>query len=200
MTHKKIPATKDGLRALARVKPSSKIIPKPVSSSIAQTEPTVQVGSISMQQVKEVIGLIKDAGHFNTFSYKTPEFEIEIEVGNKRSPEVSSSANLGVATQTTAPKAVEAIKVVEAIKPRSQAGLFEVLSPMVGTFYRRPNPTSPPFVEIGSKVSPDTPVCIVEVMKLLNTIAAEHAGKIIDICVADGETIEAGQVLMVIEL
>ena len=71
---------------------------------------------------------------------------------------------------------------------------------MVGTFYRRPNPTSPPFVEIGSKVSPDTPVCIVEVMKLLNTISAEHAGKIIDIFVADGETIEAGQVLMVIEL
>ena len=194
MTRKKIPATKDGLRALARVKPSSKIIPKAGSSSIAQTEPNVQVGTISMQQVKEVIGLIKDAGHFNTFSYKTPEFEIEIEVGNKRSPEVSSSANLGGATQTTAPKALEAIK------PRSQAGLFEVLSPMVGTFYRRPNPTSPPFVEIGSKVSPDTPVCIVEVMKLLNTISAEHAGKIIDIFVTDGETIEAGQVLMVIEL
>ena len=194
MTRKKIPATKDGLRALARVKPSSKIIPKAGSSSIAQTEPNVQVGTISMQQVKEVIGLIKDAGHFNTFSYKTPEFEIEIEVGNKRSPEVSSSANLGGATQTTAPKALEAIK------PRSQAGLFEVLSPMVGTFYRRPNPTSPPCVEIGSKVSPDTPVCLVEVMKLLNTILAEHAGKIIDIFVADGETIEAGQVLMVIEL
>ena len=194
MTRKKIPATKDGLRALARVKPSSKIIPKAGSSSIAQTEPNVQVGTISMQQVKEVIGLIKDAGHFNTFSYKTPEFEIEIEVGNRRSPEVSSSANLGGATQTTAPKAVEAIK------PRSQAGLFEVLSPMVGTFYRRPTPTSPPFVEIGSKVSPDTPVCLVEVMKLLNTILAEHAGKIIDIFVADGETIEAGQVLRVIEL
>jgi len=199
VTPKKILATKNGLRAPARVKPSSKIIPKAGSSSIAQTEPNVQVGTISMQQVKEVIGLIKDAGHFNTFSYKTPEFEIEIEVGNKRSPEVSSSANLGGATQTTAPKA-EAIKAVEAIKPRSQAGLFEVLSPMVGTFYRRPNPTSPPFVEIGSKVSAETPVCIVEVMKLLNTIAAEHAGKIIDICVADGETIEAGQVLMVIEL
>lgn len=194
MTPKKIRATKNGLRALARVKPSSKIIPKAGSSSIAQTEPNVKVGTISMQQVKEVIGLIKDAGHFNTFSYKTPEFEIEIEVGNRRSPEVSSSANLGGATQTTAPKAVEAIK------PRSQAGLFEVLSPMVGTFYRRPNPTSPPFVEIGSKVSPDTPVCLVEVMKLLNTILAEHAGKIIDIFVADGETIEAGQVLMVIEL
>ena len=200
MTRKKIPATKDGHRALTRVKPSSKIIPKPGSLSIAQTEPTVQVGTISMQQVKEVIGLIKDAGHFNTFSYKTPEFEIEIEVGNKRSPEVSSSTNLGGVTQTTVPKAIEAIKAVEAIKPKSQAGLFEVLSPMVGTFYRRPNPTSSPFVEIGSKVSAETPVCIVEVMKLLNTIAAEHAGKIIDICVADGETIEAGQVLMVIEL
>jgi len=174
-----------------KVKTISPLKKKPIVKTKNATAP---VATISMQQVKEVIGLIKDAGHFNIFSYKTPEFEIEIEVGNKRSPEVSSSVNLVVAAQTTTPQPAVAIK------PRSQAGLFEVLSPMVGTFYRRPNPTSSPFVEIGSKVSAETPVCIVEVMKLLNTIAAEHAGKIIDICVADGETIEAGQVLMVIEL
>jgi len=174
-----------------KIKPTSPLKKKPIVKAKKATAP---VATISMQQVKEVIGLIKDAGYFNTFSYKTPEFEIEIEVGNKRSPEVSSSVNLVGVPQTTTPQAA----VVS--KPRGQAGHFEVLSPMVGTFYRRPNPTSPPFVEIGSKVSADTPVCIVEVMKLLNTIAAERAGKIIDICVADGATIEAGQVLMVIEL
>ena len=174
-----------------KIKPTSQLKKKPI---VKTKKAAALVATISMQQVKEVISLIKDAGHFNTFSYKTPEFEIEIEVGNKRSPEVSSSVNLVVAAQTTTPQPAVAIK------PRSQAGLFEVLSPMVGTFYRRPNPTSSPFVEIGSKVSAETPVGIVEVMKLLNTIAAEHAGKIIDICVADGETIEAGQVLMVIEL
>jgi acetyl-CoA carboxylase biotin carboxyl carrier protein len=71
---------------------------------------------------------------------------------------------------------------------------------MVGTFYRRPNPDSPPFVEVGDNVDTDTPVCIVEVMKLLNTIAASRQGRVIEICVADGATIEAGQTLMVLEL
>lgn len=180
-------------------KASPKLKPKTKTKLKTKTQPKAKksitpVGTISMQQVKEVIGLIKDAGHFNTFSYKTPEFEIEIEVGNKRSSEVGSAASPSGVTLATTPQAAVANK------PRSQAGLFEVLSPMVGTFYRRPNPTAPPFVEIGAEVKPDTPVCIVEVMKLLNTIAAEHAGKIIDICVADGETITAGQVLMVIEL
>ena len=77
---------------------------------------------------------------------------------------------------------------------------FEILSPMVGTFYRRPNPDSPPFVEVGDLVEADTPVCIVEVMKLLNTISAACKGRVAEICVADGGTIEADQVLMVIEL
>ncbi len=193
MAIKKSPLTK----ASPKLKPKTKT--KTKTKLKTKTQPKTKksitpVGTISMQQVKEVIGLIKDAGHFNTFSYKTPEFEIEIEVGNKRSSEVSSAASPSGVTLATTPQAAVANK------PRSQAGLFEVLSPMVGTFYRRPNPTAPPFVEIGAEVKPDTPVCIVEVMKLLNTIAAEHAGKIIDICVADGETITAGQVLMVIEL
>ncbi len=180
-------------RAKPKLKP--KLRAKPKDTPITNAKKSIaQVGAISMQQVKEVIGLIKDAGHFNTFSYKTPEFEIEIAVGNKPSHEITSAATPSGVTQTTTPQSPVASK------PRNKAGLFEILSPMVGTFYRRPNPTSPPFVEIGSKVSSDTPVCIVEVMKLLNTIAAEHAGRIIDICVADGETITAGQVLMVIEL
>ena len=199
MTLKKIPATKVSPKALARVKPS----PKAISKSRVDTKSTVVAGAISMQQVKEVIGLIKDAGHFSTFSYKTPEFEIEIEVGNRAHPEVSAALSPTVVLKPTkasvAPQA-SAPQTSVVGKLRDPGAYFEVLSPMVGTFYRRPGPTSPPFVEIGTQVNADTPVCIVEVMKLLNTIPAEHAGKIIEICVADGETIEAGQVLMVIEL
>ncbi|MEI7565210.1 MAG: hypothetical protein WCJ12_05940, partial [Burkholderiaceae bacterium] len=141
MAIKKSPLTKASakLKPKLKKKPKTKIKPtSPLKKNpiVKAKKATVPVATISMQQVKEVIGLIKDAGHFNIFSYKTPEFEIEIEVGNKRSPEVSSSVNLVVAAQTTTPQAAVAIK------PRSQAGLFEVLSPMVGTFYRRPNPTS----------------------------------------------------------
>ena len=71
---------------------------------------------------------------------------------------------------------------------------------MIGTFYRRPSPSSSPFVEIGDSVKPDTDVCIVEVMKLLNTIPAECSGTVSKILVEDGENIEVGQALMVIEV
>ena len=75
-----------------------------------------------------------------------------------------------------------------------------VTSPMIGTFYRRPSPSSAPFVEVGDSVSPDTDICIVEVMKLLNTIPAGCRGTVSRILVEDGATIEAGQALMVIEV
>jgi acetyl-CoA carboxylase biotin carboxyl carrier protein len=75
-----------------------------------------------------------------------------------------------------------------------------ITSPMIGTFYRRPSPSSPPFVEVGDRVKPDTDVCIVEVMKLLNTIPAQYSGTVSKILVEDGENIEAGQALMVIEV
>lgn len=76
---------------------------------------------------------------------------------------------------------------------------FLVKSPMVGTFYRAPEPGTKPFVEVGQKVDPDTIVCIIEVMKLFNSIPAGHSGVITHILVEDGEPVEFGQVLMVIE-
>ena len=75
-----------------------------------------------------------------------------------------------------------------------------VTSPMIGTFYRRPSPNSAPFVEVGDQVAPDTDVCIVEVMKLLNTIPAGCKGTVSQILVEDGATIESGQALMVIKV
>ena len=74
-----------------------------------------------------------------------------------------------------------------------------VLSPMVGTFYRAPGKGEPPFVEVGDVVKDDQTVCIIEAMKLMNEIEAEVSGKVTEICVKDGETVEFGQVLMYIE-
>ena len=74
-----------------------------------------------------------------------------------------------------------------------------VKSPMVGTFYRAPEPGAPPFVDIGHEVAPDTIVCIIEVMKLMNSIPAGASGVVTQIPVADGEPVEYGQVLMTIE-
>ena len=150
-----------------------------------------------MKQVKEIVALIKDAGIFTSFAYKTDEFEIEISVGSPSSSGVSTF----VAPQVSSATSVNTSTVVSTPAPFTiSASERLITSPMIGTFYRRPSPSSPPFVEIGDRVKPDTDVCIVEVMKLLNTIPAECSGTVTRILVEDGENIEVGQALMVIEV
>ena len=74
-----------------------------------------------------------------------------------------------------------------------------ISSPMLGTFYRAPAPDEPPFVEVGSLVDEDTTVCIIEVMKLFSTIKAEKRGRVARISVEDGQLVEYGQVLFLLE-
>lgn len=73
-----------------------------------------------------------------------------------------------------------------------------VKAPMVGTFYRAPNPGAPPFVEVGQTVKEGDALCIIEAMKLLNEIEADKAGVIKEILVENGEPVEYGQPLFVI--
>ena len=72
-------------------------------------------------------------------------------------------------------------------------------SPMVGTFYSAPSPDAAPFVKVGQTIKEGDVVCIVEAMKLMNEIETEFSGKIVEICVQDGQPVEFGQVLMYIE-
>jgi len=74
-----------------------------------------------------------------------------------------------------------------------------VKAPMVGTFYLKPSPTSEAYVEIGKTVKKGDTLCIIEAMKLMNEIESEFDGKILEICVKDGEAVEYGKPLFVIE-
>ncbi|HPC95597.1 MAG TPA: acetyl-CoA carboxylase biotin carboxyl carrier protein [Sedimentisphaerales bacterium] len=76
-----------------------------------------------------------------------------------------------------------------------QDDLLEIKSPIVGTFYEAPSPDSDPYVEIGSHVDPQTVVCIVEAMKVMNEIKAEVSGTVVEKRVANGQAVEYGQVL-----
>lgn len=78
-------------------------------------------------------------------------------------------------------------------------GLVAVRSPMLGTFYRTPSPGAKPFVEVGDRVSADDTVCLVEVMKLFNSVSAGVDGIIVQILAENGALVEFGQVLMLIE-
>ena len=78
-------------------------------------------------------------------------------------------------------------------------GQVAVRSPMVGTFYRRPSPDDPPYVEVGGEIEMDAPLCLVEVMKLYTTIYARTRGRIVRICANDAELVEYDQILFVID-
>lgn len=79
--------------------------------------------------------------------------------------------------------------------PKDQK-LVEVISPMVGTFYRAPAPGEPSFVDVGDRVRNGQTVCIIEAMKLMNEIEAEVSGQVVEILVQNGEPVEYGQPLM----
>ena len=110
---------------------------------------------------------------------------------------VMAPAAAPVATSTVAAPAAQAqaeAKTTEDV-PKGKA----IISPMVGTFYSAPSPDDAPFVEIGSEVAVGDVVCIIEAMKLMNDIKSEQAGKIVKICVKNGDPVEFGQVLMYVE-
>ena len=90
-----------------------------------------------------------------------------------------------------------AIKEEKATTPATKG--TPITSPMVGAFYAAPAPGAKPFVKVGDTVSAGQVVCIVEAMKLMNEIESEVSGKIIEICVEDGQSVEYGQVLMYVE-
>lgn len=98
-----------------------------------------------------------------------------------------------VSAPVSAPQAAPVEKPAEVKKGKP------LTSPMVGTFYKAPSPDAKPFVQVGQTIKEGDVVCIVEAMKLMNEIEAEVSGKIVEICVSDGQPVEFGQVLMYVE-
>jgi len=80
-----------------------------------------------------------------------------------------------------------------------EEGLVQIKAPMLGTFYSAPKPGAPPFVEVGQLVREDDTVCIIEVMKLFNTVKAEVQGRIIKICAENAQMVEYQQTLFLVE-
>jgi len=108
-------------------------------------------------------------------AYSTP-------VAYAPTPQVSGAHASGSPTPAATP-----------VAPKSN--LLEIKSPMVGTFYAKPDPAKPDFVSVGSKVSPTTVVCKLEAMKIFNDIAAEISGTIAEVCVKNAQPVDYGMVL-----
>ena len=96
---------------------------------------------------------------------------------------------------SSAPVPMMSTSAMPAVAPAANTGEIDVRSPMIGTFYRSPSPEAAAYVEIGSEVSPDTVVCIIEAMKVMNEIKAEVKGTITQALVENGKPVEFGQPL-----
>jgi acetyl-CoA carboxylase biotin carboxyl carrier protein len=110
-------------------------------------------------------------------------------------PVAVQTAPMAVAAPAAAPVAAVAAPVAEA----KADNLITIKSPMVGTFYRTPNPESPVFVNVGDDVKPGKVVCIIEAMKLFNEIESEISGKIVKILVDNATPVEYDQPLFLVE-
>jgi acetyl-CoA carboxylase biotin carboxyl carrier protein len=123
--------------------------------------------------------------------------DFRLEVRRNLPPVVSMPAVLPPTVAAMPPLAPPtAAAVPPPAAPASRSDLLEIRAPMVGTFYRAPSPGDPPFVEIGSRVTPGQTICILEAMKLMNEIEADQGGELVEILVENGTPIEYDQVLM----
>ncbi|HJV44840.1 MAG TPA: acetyl-CoA carboxylase biotin carboxyl carrier protein [Bacillota bacterium] len=113
-------------------------------------------------------------------------------------PVVPAVQEVKAAVQEVKAAAKEAAPAVQEITAAEQ-DLKKILSPMVGTFYSKPEPTAETFVKVGDKVTPESIVCIVEAMKLFNEIEAEVTGEIVKVLVNEGQLVEYGQPLFLVK-
>lgn len=168
---------------------------------------------MKIQEIREIIKLV-DNSSINEFSYEFDGVKVKMKknssnpsaAGSVQSP--ASEAPVQVSAEA-APKQAEPKEAAPTEQPvqteavetssASDQNLHKILSPMVGTFYQSPSPEEDAYVAVGSKVSADQVVCIVEAMKLFNEIEAEVDGEIAEILVKDGQLVEYGQPLFLVK-
>jgi acetyl-CoA carboxylase biotin carboxyl carrier protein len=155
--------------------------------------------SVNMEELRELIGLLRDNG-LAELELENEGFRVRL---RRESSTSESSGHAAAPAPVAAPAAPAAAPVHAPAHPGTQAttaaaqdqDLHIISSPIVGTFYRSPSPTADAFVKIGSNVEPDSVVCIIEAMKLMNEIQAEATGEVVKIYVENGQPVEYGQPL-----
>lgn len=167
-----------------------------------------------MLKVQEIRELIKAIDHSSieefSFEHEGSKIKIKKNLGNDgtnalhniQQPTVAVVANQ-VDTKQPTDRVVMNVPVSEPIIAETvsevETNLHKITSPMVGTFYHSQSPDMDSYVKVGSKVSNDSIVCIVEAMKLFNEIEAEVSGEIIEILVKNGQLVEFGQPLFLVK-
>jgi len=159
---------------------------------------------MNIKELKEIIRLVAEK-EFAEFELEQPDFKLRI---RRNAPPILHAIESPAARVAPSPTLVEPIPMpsaptvpsIEAAPPVEDEKVYHIIrSPIVGTFYRAPNPTASPFVEVGDHVEAGTVLCIIEAMKLMNEITADVAGEVVKIYVENGQPVEYGQPLFAIK-
>lgn len=175
---------------------------KPTKSSrtIAETKPNSS--EMKTTEIRDLIDFISKSG-LNEVNIETSELKLHV----KREPDQKVFKSSPVVAPMAAAPAAVAAPVATASTPKATPApeaasgkkTLEIKSPMIGTFYRTPNPDSPPFASVGDKITKGQPVCIIEAMKLFNEIESEVSGTIVKVMVENATPVEYDQVLFIVE-
>ncbi|KGX88841.1 acetyl-CoA carboxylase biotin carboxyl carrier protein [Pontibacillus litoralis] len=162
---------------------------------------------LKVQEIRELIKLIDDSSideftyesNGTTISMKKQKEQVVERIQTQTKEEVQAKP-----PQQVAPAPAETVEVSNSVQDEVNAKAdvdydFEIVSPMVGTFYEASSPEEDPFVKVGDAVQADTVVCIVEAMKLFNEIEAEQSGEIVEVLVENGQLVEYGQPLFLVK-
>lgn len=166
---------------------------------------------LKVQEIRELIKLV-DQSNLDEFVYEFDECKIKMKKnGSGVAATTNQVAHSQIVEEAPKPQVVEAVAVEKvemvvqeevqkvSVEEVNKENLHKIISPMVGTFYHAPSPDADPYVKVGSKVSKDSIVCIVEAMKLFNEIEAEVDGEIVELLVKDGQLVEYGQPLFLVK-
>ena len=147
---------------------------------------------MDLQEIRKLIQLVK----------RTKIGELEVSEGGRTVRISAWPTNAPANPQVVAappPASTEPAPAEPAPPPDEEGRLEKIVSPMVGTFYRAPAPDADPYVEVGKVIDVGQTVCIVEAMKLMNEIESEVRGRVVRIAVENGQPVEYGQLLFLID-
>ncbi len=156
---------------------------------------------MELKDIQNLIKFVAKSGA-NEVKLEMEDIKITIKTGSgKTETTILQQAPIGTAQIPLASQPVQsAPETPSAIDTKDESSKYvEITSPMIGTFYRKPSPDKPLFVEVGDSVNPESVVCIIEAMKLFNEIESEVTGKIVKILVEDGTPVEFGQPLFLVD-
>jgi len=139
---------------------------------------------------------VLNSSSFTKFELKTKDFELKLE---KEAPKAVQPEAVNQETTSVGEFKTEKILPPAEDVETPEEKLHVIKSPLVGTFYRAPAPGAPPFVEEGDIVSPGQVLCIIEALKVMNEIESDVRGKVVKILVENGQPVEYGQPLFLID-